>query len=114
MKTPRRSLRQQQRRKSSRRAKSYFKRGNKLSEEHRKYCRCVYHVAGKQTDECLRKRSWGGKCYNPYSVCTASTKRRGLVNCFENTNLRRLPRRELEALAALKRMSVSELRQKRV
>ncbi len=93
--------------------KSYFKSGNNLTENNRKYCRCVYHVAAKQSHQCLSSQNWGGKCYNPYSVCTASTKRRGKVNCFENTNLSRLPEKELQALAALKRTTPSALASKK-
>jgi hypothetical protein len=96
------------------RKRSYFKRGNKLSAEDRKYCRCVYHVAAKQSEACLRSRRWqtqvkGRNCYNPYSVCTASTKRRGSVKCFENTNLKNMPRKELKALGVLKRITPAQM-----
>lgn len=103
---------------SSRKSKSYFKKGNKLSEEHRKYCRCIYHVSAQQSKECLKNKRWGeninGKqCYNPYAVCSASVHRKGQVDCFNNTRLSRLPRNEIEHLAALKGLSTTQLKMKK-
>lgn len=42
----------------------------RLTEQQRKYCRCLVKVAGK---------SWPK--YNPYAVCTASLHRKGAVRC---------------------------------
>ena len=39
-----------------------------------KFCRCVLHVAQKNTQECNRTREWGDKCYNPYSICAKTTR----------------------------------------
>jgi hypothetical protein len=75
-----------------------------------KYCRCVFHVMGKQNPECMRynlkPRSVPG-CYNPYAVCNASVyKRRGLkgypISCFKRINLNDLTYRELLAYAVHK------------
>lgn len=85
--------------------KNYFKPGNRLNEEQKKYCRCVYHVAAQQTLDCLRRRKWTDndqKCYNPYAICSKSVQRKGRVECYKNTNLRNLPPKEQKALAALK------------
>lgn len=112
-----RRSRSKKRNKTRSRKRSYFKKGNKLSEPHRKYCRCIYHVADKQSSKCLKQRAWetkvdGKQCYNPYAICSKSTKRKGSVECFKNTNLNALPQNEIKALADLKRMSVAELRAK--
>ncbi len=93
---------------------SYFNRGNKLTEENRKYCRCVLHVAAQQSKDCLEKRNWGNtsrgkKCYNPYAVCTQSTHRKGAMLCFKDTHLSVLPTKELKGLAHLKRLTPSRL-----
>lgn len=117
-KSPRKSIRRKKSKKRKKHKKrSYFKRGNKLSEQHQKYCRCVLHVADKQSSECLKGKRWnssinGKQCYNPFAVCSKSTKRKGSVSCFDNTNLDAVPKSELKAWADLKRMSVSELRLK--
>ena len=99
------------------RKRSYFNKGNKLTDENRKYCRCVYHVAAQQTGQCLEQRNWGKtingkKCYNPYAICTKSTHRQGQMKCFKDTHLSHLPTKELSALAHLKRMTPSRLKLK--
>ncbi len=50
------------------------------------------------------------QCYNPYSICSKSTRRKGRIECFKNTNLKNLPKNELIALAKLKGKSLKELR----
>ena len=97
--------------------RSYFKRNNKLSEPHKKYCRCILHVADQQSTECLRSKNWGKKvngkqCYNPYAVCTASTKRTGTPECTKNLNLETIPKSEINALLDIKKMSMSDLKKK--
>ena len=92
--------------------KNYFKPGNRLNDEQKKYCRCVYNVAAQQTPECLRRRKWTdksenknpNKCYNPYAICSKSVKRKGRIECYKNTRLQNLPPNEREALAALKQI----------
>lgn len=79
--------------------KSYFKKGHKLSVGHQKYCRCVLHVAAKQSQTCLKRKSWrkkvnGKMCYSPFAVCTKSTRRRGKVSCRENYNRKNIPMNE--------------------
>jgi hypothetical protein len=97
----------------------YFNKGNKLTEENRKYCRCVLHVAAQQPAQCLEKRSWGStvngkKCYNPYAVCTSATHRKGKMLCFKDTHLSAIPGKELSALAHLKRLTPSRLKLKQL
>lgn len=104
-------------RRRSGKSKSYFKRSNKLSEPHRRYCRCVLHVADKQSTECLRDKKWGqvvnGKqCFNPFAICSKSTSRKGAVECFKNLDLTKIPKSELSALANLKKLTTIQLRLK--
>jgi hypothetical protein len=104
-------------RKSPKKRQSYFKRGNKLSKPHQKYCRCVLHVADQQSSECLRNKKWGenvnGKrCYNPYSVCTMSTKRTKTPDCTGNLNLNAIPKNELRALLDIKNVTLAQLKNK--
>jgi len=83
-----------------------------VDERHRKYCRCVAHVAAQQSDDCLRRLHSGYRpsvgdskdCYLPYSVCTASTGRAGSGSgeCLRHYNLRNIPQRERKAMAILK------------
>lgn len=85
-----------------------------MSSTHRKYCRCIINVADKQSPKCLKKRAWfktinGKECYNPYSICTSSTMRKGNVECFKNINLNALPKSKLKALADLKQITVFQL-----
>jgi hypothetical protein len=92
---------------------NYIKKDAQLSPEHQKYCRCIYKVAEKQTEDCLRNREkWGkGSCYNPYSVCTASTKRKGQVSCMPNYDLDKMPDETLRALVYLKnKRSIRDLK----
>lgn len=67
------------------------------------YCRCVLHVAAKNSTTCNLKKAFkvGTSCKNPYAICTASTKRKGAVSCGQSYNYRTLPRAELDAFAAL-------------
>ncbi len=67
-----------------------------------RYCRCLLHVASKQPDWCLKEQAWfqkrnGTKCYNPYALCTKSTRRKGVVHCSEHYALSRLPKAERKA-----------------
>lgn len=54
--------------------KQYFKKNNKLIDKKQKFCRCVLHVSKNNSNQCNKTREWKGKCYNPYTVCAASTK----------------------------------------
>lgn len=101
--------------------KNYFKPGNRLNDEQKKYCRCVYHVAAQQTPECLRRRKWTDqsknpkdrnptKCYNPYAICSKSVKRKGRIECYKNTRLQNLPLKERKALAALKQIKSKQMK----
>lgn len=112
--------------------KNYFKPGNRLNDEQKKYCRCVYHVAAQQTPECLRRRKWTdyskkskdqskdlkdqnpNKCYNPYAICSKSVKRKGRIECYKNTRLQNLPPNEREALAALKQIKSKQIKSKQM
>ena len=65
---------------------------NSLNADQQKYCRCLLHVAAQQDERCLREKLWfqnvnGKQCYNPYAICSKSTKRKGNINCFDNYNL---------------------------
>ena len=54
--------------------KKYFRENNTLNANQKKYCRCVLHVAKRNTRACNRNKNWGNKCYNPYAVCAKTTK----------------------------------------
>lgn len=114
-KPQKRSTRSKSRTKS--RKRSYFKRGHTLTEPHERYCRCVLHVADKQSSECLRGKKWkqqvnGKQCFNPYSICTKSTGRTGSPECTKNLNINNIPKSELKALLDIKKISLSELKRK--
>jgi hypothetical protein len=87
---------------------NYFKPNTKLTEKEKSYCRCIAHVAGKQSLSCLRSKGWSNngkrtrKCVNPYPICTKSVGRTGAVECFVNYNLANIPKNELLGLAAIR------------
>lgn len=90
----------------------YFAPGVQMTDVHKSYCRCVAHLSAKQTDDCLHRLHGGyrpkkgdpGRCYNPYAVCTASTKRRGPGSgeCLQHYDLDDIPEDERRAMAILK------------
>lgn len=78
-----------------------------LSTNKAAYCRCLYHVAEKQPDWCLREKAWGvtrdgKKCWNPYSTCRNKHKFKGKTSCFPHYNLDQLTESELDAIQLLK------------
>ena len=75
---------------------------NNLTEQDKKYCRCVLHVSSDQGEDCILDGFKGDGCYNPYAVCTKSTGRKGRVECFLNYDLNNIPPKEREALIHLK------------
>jgi len=92
--------------KEERKEKNYFKVSSGLTEPHERYCRCIAHVAAQQPDWCLKERAWfqtraGKKCYNPYPICTKSTKRQGFPECSANFDFTAFPDNELIAYANL-------------
>lgn len=83
-----------------------------LSLKEQKWCRCILHVAAKQSKECLKdvknnagKILEGKKCYNPYAVCSKviGTSSR---NCDMYYNFRHIPTHELIAYAYLKNIEI--------
>lgn len=56
----------------------YFREDSTLTEEQKKYCRCVMHVSDKKVD-------------NPYAVCTKSVGRDTKVNCYPEYNFANIP-----------------------
>lgn len=106
---------------SSRRSKqqsggkpNYFKKGSDLTEREQKWCRCVLHVAAKQTDQCLddvnknaRKVYNSKTCYNPYAVCSA-TVGTSSRKCGVSYEFRNIPDIELIAYAHMKRIKIPE------
>lgn len=53
----------------------YTPEATHLNDEKQKWCRCVLHVAKKNSTACLKNKSWDDdKCYNPYAVCGKSVK----------------------------------------
>ena len=83
-----------------------------LSPRESKWCRCVLHVAAKQTSECLRTKKWrqvvdGQKCVNPYAVCSdkvgTSSKEKGCVMWY---NFDELTKDELWGYVNLKNLRI--------
>ena len=78
--------------------KTYFKKKNNLTKKKKKFCRCVLHVAKKNTEECNRNKIWTNKCYNPYTVCAKSVKTTtGGKPCFYDFNSLSIPDDEILA-----------------
>lgn len=71
------------------------------------YCRCLVHVAEKQTEECLSggNGTAGKRCYSPYAVCKASTHS-STRSCFFSYNLGIMSDSELIALMRLHKLSI--------
>ena len=93
----------------------YFVHNSSLNKQQMKYCRCLAHIAAKNPEWCYEHGAWKktkGKCYNPYSVCTKSTKRKGRFYCNKYYDFDNMPEKEVKSLALLKGISVSELKRK--
>jgi len=91
---------------------NYFKKSSDLSEDKKKWCRCVLHVAAKQTDQCLENVNrtagqvfHGNVCYNPYKVCSATIKT-SCRQCGINYEFRNIPDNELRAYGKLKKIKI--------
>lgn len=81
-----------------------------MTKKQKSYCRCILHVAAKNTRENNRKRNWNRKRgnVNPYSVCSSRVKPESQPHhCFQYHDLNSLPDVELIALADLKRLDIS-------
>jgi hypothetical protein len=74
----------------------YFKKDSTLSDEQKKYCRCLLKVEAQ------------GRGTNPYAICTASVKRRGSFTCGEHYNYSSMPKESREAFARLHHMNPSD------
>lgn len=93
----------------------YFVPGTPLNKHQMKYCRCLAHVAAENPEWCYFHNAWktirpGSPCFNPYAVCTKSTRRRGRFHCTKYYDLENMPRKEVRALAAIKGLSVPEFK----
>jgi hypothetical protein len=91
---------------------NYFKENADLNEREKKWCRCVLHVAAKQSDQCLEnvnenagKLFDGKSCYNFYAVCS-STVGTSSRKCGINYEFRNIPDNELVAYAKIKKIVV--------
>lgn len=90
----------------------YFKPESNLSQSHQKYCRCIAKVAARNPEWCNRHGKWkmGAQgCYNPYAICTKSTKRTGQKRCLPYFDLENMTYKEVKALADMKGKTVEEL-----
>jgi hypothetical protein len=90
--------------------REYFKKGSAYHQDPTlkgaRYCRCVLHVADAQPRWCLRHKAWrkvrGKKtCYNPYAVCTARLKRKGVMHCGDAYNVSGFPKSEQKTYVLL-------------
>lgn len=73
---------------------SWIKSNSSLTEQQKKYCRCVLQVAEKQPGSCNMEKAWfeqreGKECYNPYAICAKSvqTSYRGCGDEYDFNNL---------------------------
>ena len=79
--------------------KSYFKKGSRLSDRERRYCRCIIKV-----------RSQGIR--SPYAICTNSvynrqgTVRNKRVSCTKNINFKNLSLKELRNQAVKSNINI--------
>lgn len=89
----------------------YFLANAPLSDQNKKYCRGVRHIAAQQDAWCLKdvnaragqtNPDTGKQCFNPYAVATARVGRDGAVSCFPNMDWTAIPAAEVEAEIALK------------
>lgn len=62
----------------------YFHENTHLTEEQKKYCRCVMHVSAKNVT-------------NPYAVCTKSVGRDSKINCYPEYDFSNIPTAESNA-----------------
>jgi hypothetical protein len=94
--------------------RSYFTQEARLNlrEDEQRWCRCVLHVASKQTPHCLedvnrnaRKVFEGQPCHNPYPVCsvTVGTSSR---QCGRSYDFKNIPDNELKAYARMKHITI--------
>ena len=76
--------------------KNYFIKNSKLTEQQKKFCRCILHIAKANKSSCNRTKKWNNKikCYNPYSTCAKSVKTTtGGKPC--NYNFKNLSKKEI-------------------
>jgi len=95
----------------------YFLPGSPLNERQIAYCRCLAHVSAKNPAECYtgadpewKKGPKSKRCYNMYSVCTKSTKRKGRFRCTPYYDLDDMPADEVKSIAMLEGKTVPQLR----
>ena len=93
----------------------YFVKGTPLNKRQMDYCRCLAHVSAKNPVWCYKHQAWktvrrGSPCYNPYAVCTKSTRRKGRFHCTKYYDLENMPSGEVRALALMKGLSVSDFK----
>lgn len=84
---------------------SYFKSDSNLTEQQKKWCRCVLKVADKQPGACNTEKAWfetrdGKTCYNPYAICSKSVGT-SVRTCGENYDFESLSDNHLIAYAEL-------------
>jgi len=77
----------------------YFKKGTKISDAQKRYCRCVLHVSSKNSRECNIKKSGKG-CVNPYAACRKNIKSESKY-CAEDYDFKNIPDKELISFAEL-------------
>ena len=91
----------------------YFVKGAPLNKRQMDYCRCLAHISAKNPEWCYKHGAWkttrkGSPCYNPYAICTKSTRRKGRFHCTKYYNLENMPSKEVKALARMKGLSVTK------
>lgn len=87
---------------------AYFQSLAALTDAEQRYCRCVLHVAAKNSRACnrgLREKAGSGACYNPYAVCSKRIPV-GRVYCGAQYEWSRIPTEELVAYSDLNKLEV--------
>ena len=93
---------------SSKKKKTYFLKNHKLNFKKQKFCRCALHVMANNSEQCNKEKLWKTrgrykKCYNPYTVCAASTRTTtGGKPCYYNFLSMDIPNKEVVAYSHVK------------
>ena len=97
---------------SKSKSKEYFLRPNSISNDTRKYCRCLAEVGAKQSDDCLRgksKETIGKGCYNPYAICGRIRPAGMRGGCAMLYDYKNMPQPLVQSTAAMHNKTIKEL-----
>ena len=81
-------------------SKNYIKSNAKLTNQQKRFCRCILHIAAKNKKTCNKTKKWNNKnkCYNPYSTCAKKVKTTtGGKPCYYKFKKSSIPKNEIIA-----------------